>query len=198
MDGVEIDPVRHTARVEAGSSGARFWLPLKNMGWLLYSVRHRPWARLGIRLAAAWAGWDANMVLSTDNVLQFEIVTSDGLLRMLIHRAQRPVLGFARRWRKSGHRYQYDRPPVPGDPGVCGQPVLSCRDGTRCLPPLPRLDSRCARRINHLGAGHELPPDSPNARYPARTIFCDGARLLLRREAEVKVLLRYWRDWRPR
>ena len=81
MDNVEIDPVRQTARVEAGTQWGKVLAATQEHGLAPLLGSSPTVGAIGYTLGGGLGWLGRKYGLSTDNVLQFEIVTSDGLLR---------------------------------------------------------------------------------------------------------------------
>ena len=81
MDGVEIDPVRQTARVEAGTQWGKVLAAAQEHGLAPLLGSSPTVGAVGYTLGGGLGWLGRKYGLSTDNVLQFEVVTSDGLLR---------------------------------------------------------------------------------------------------------------------
>lgn len=81
MSGVEIDPVRQTARIEAGTKWGKVLVAAQEYGLAPLLGSSPTVGAVGYTLGGGLGWLGRKYGLSTDSVIQFEVVTADGSLR---------------------------------------------------------------------------------------------------------------------
>jgi len=81
IDNVEVDPTRQTAHIEAGTKWGKVLAAAQEHGLAPLLGSSPTVGAVGYTLGGGLGWLGRKYGLSTDNVLQFEVVTSDGLLR---------------------------------------------------------------------------------------------------------------------